>query len=118
MEVRGSRTKRKMPRSNERAGKSGDPEFSLGVDARLPLRQCVLCMGHIKLKYSRNGYEGLRTIAVFEANISKRLCTIYEQTAAGSALVSCHPIAAPVSTNHENGRTQARGRFNLVFHRI
>jgi hypothetical protein len=74
---------------------------------------------HIEFKTFRNHDNGPRSISVLGTHKSERRITIDKQPAANSVLVLNDPVSSAVLTNHEQRRSQPRGRFSFFcfFHR-
>ena len=56
----------------------------------------------VEFEFSADHHNDTRMISGFETHVSQCFCTSHKEDAAETALISNHPVAAAILTNHED----------------
>jgi hypothetical protein len=93
-----------------------DPARAPFFSAKLMLHWRPSRPARIKLESSVDHDDGSRMIPGLITHVSQCFCASYKEAAAQTALISNHPVAAAISTDHKDRRTRRRFAFRCCSH--
>jgi hypothetical protein len=95
-----------------------DPARTLFFNAKLMQHWRPSRPARVKLEFSADHHNDAWMISGFETHVSQCFCSSDKETAAQTPLISNHPIAAAISTDHKDlwPLTRRRFAFRCLFH--